>query len=305
MDPRLRDDQPMQPPAFEMPPEVVIEAIDDSEPKAPYAIDLGEDFPTEIIDEVEGGPRVAFTDGKIQIDRKARADEIESVTEWLVEGVLNGDESVLAVYLRNLIGDEEEVAELKQKLESAFQTRDTTQLGLNSLSVNTVSASIAERNLIREGLRPELTKQPLLFRDNKGNFLFGEDALDMIIATNGSGNNSDTFKLIVGSKTGIDSISIPQELSADKFQPIKNDITKDQLTDVITIPVAKAEDGTEPSIGVIEVHMGPIDLVQVLADQGVNEVRARRRQADRDAAAAATYNPPAPAPSPGRWTSSG
>lgn len=286
------------------PDEVVrIEDLESAQPlEAGRRIAVGPDFDPVITDLPLDGPSIRLEDGEIKIDKEALEAEMDSVTEWLHTGVSEGDEKVLEVYLRNLPGDDEETAALKQRLTAAFQNRDPDQLKLDELHVSMVSAGIAERNLIREGLRPELLRQPFYFRDKDGKILSGEDDLDIIFAR-GEGGSGD-FKIIVGSKQGIDIIAIPKELTDDKFKPDLKKISKDEYRDIISVPLKKSADGTVPSAAFVEIHRGPIDLIDELARQDREDAAERAREEERRRQEEERrYSPPPPRPSPGSWSS--
>jgi hypothetical protein len=271
-----------------------------------------EDFVVEVVELAEGGPSMRLIDGTIQLDHDTHKMELANVYAWLLTGIGDGDQHVLAVYLRNIVGEDDEALQLRQKLITAFENQDTSGLELNELTVNIVTAGIAERNMIRNGIRPELAKQPVHFKDKTGKLLTGDDDLDVVIAKDPK--TSDTFKLIVGSRRGIETIHIPQNLQPDQFTPAYDKVSKDDIHNVVSIPLKAAADRTRPSISVIEVHIGPVEIVQALAQQE-REARAEQdraqqaqerqaeREREREKQHRATYSPPPPRPTPGKWTS--
>ncbi len=295
-------------------PEIIVTPTSDREVEAMGSValfderrhvNIGEEFNIVVTELPANGPKMALVNGEIQLDQTAREAEIESVNNWLNQGVREGDEKVLEVYMRNLVSldaTEEEIAELAYKIQTAFRTQDISHL-MQQLDVSILSAGIAERNLIREGLRPELLKQPLYFKDSNGKSLSGEENLDIVISRGDKG--SDKFKVIVGSKQGIGTVHIAQSLSKDIFIPDLKKASKDPLRNVISIPLKKAADGTEPSIGVVEVHMGAVDLLAVLSEQERTQAAKKEKNKLQEQQDQSTYySPPRPAPRPGRWTSS-
>lgn len=268
-------------------------------------IGLGSEFNSVVVDLPIDGPKMLLVNGEIQLDQEARLKEIEKVNEWLNQGIRDGDESVQQVYLRNLVeldNSEEEKAELASRIETAFRTRDISHL-LDQLTVEIVTAGIAERNLIREGLRPELIRQPFYFKDSDGVALSGEGDLDIVISRGDDGG--DKFKVIVGSKLGINTIHVPETLPEDTFVPELAEASKDQLRDVVSIPLKKAANNSEPSIGIVEVHLGPIDLLTVISEQERKRAAAKekaKKKAEQEQSS--NYSPARPSPSPGRWSSS-
>lgn len=290
------------------PEEIRFEDVDSATPELDTPAVISPDFAIDIVELPADGPAIKIQDETIFLDKDRLKAEMVSVTDWLVGGVESGDETVLEVYLRNLPGtaSEDDVSELKSQLETAFETKDASGLKLDELHVNVVSAGIAERNLIREGIRPELLRQPFYFRDKQGNVLSGESDLDIVFARDDRRQGSG-YRVIVGSRQGIDAIVIPKELPADKFVPDMTKMTKDELRDIITIPLKQAADGTMPSAATIEIHRDPVDLIEDLARQerveAEQEARRERDRQEEEERQRRQYSPPPPSPRPGNWSS--
>ncbi len=247
---------------------------------------------------------ILIENGNIVIDKDRMLAEYERTREWLRNGVVAGDTKVLEVYLRNIVGDTDEEDELREALKSAFEAKDPNLLRFDALHINEPTAGIAQRNLMREGLRPELDRQPFTFLDRDEQVLPFDD-LDFVFARNE--RKPDEFKIIVGSKKGIDSFVLPQgDLERNKFVPDLLKMEKDDDNGAIIVPLKSAKDGIQPSAPLIEIRKGPIDVMEELAKEE-RMMGSHRPDDDWGSTAgrpttppsfpgpsSAPYNPPAP-----------
>jgi hypothetical protein len=253
---------------------------------------LGDTLSPQIMT-LSGGLRVRFFDGQIQLDKSALETEIQRMDTTLHAAILSGDEKILTIYLRNVeqMEDDEGAKVLAERLRAAFRERDPRHLQLDAIHVDDISRGIAERNLIREGLRGQIARQPFTFRDGKGRLLDAEDDVDFVFARDA--NDSSRFKIIVGSKKGIDTIAFPQDENFPRgmFRPDMAKVDRDEATETITIPLKASLDGNSPQAVVIEVRKGPVDLPTALAEEERQDLR-RKRAEEEAARQAAQYNPP-------------
>ncbi len=250
---------------------------------------------TEISDLSAGAP-IALKDGQLYMDRESLEQEKTKVKKALSDSIENGDHEVFLSMTAGLeSSDIEELVDLGEKLEQAFASRTKNPFELKSINVDLLTDGIAERNLIREGLKPQIARQPFSFKDKDGNVLDQEKDLDFVFAK----NVKSGYKIIVGSKKGIDQIDVPIQIENGKFDPDLTKIDKDPVNDSITIPLSNAKDGTETLATVIEIRKGPINLIEILKKQEEREQKAKKpsevEQAE-DSYMASVYSPPPPRP---------
>lgn len=270
---------------------------------------VGEGLVPEIVELPKGSLPMRIVDGVIQLDKDRLNEEKKRMGGVLKEAIGTGNEKLFGIFLRNLEAiDNKESRALIEKLKKAFSTRDPGLLKLDELRVSIATDNIAERNLIREGLRPEISRQPFSFKDKKGDTLLPED-IDFIFVRN---NKRGQFKIIIGSKKGIETIGIPDQLPDDKFVPNMMKVEKDPTADIIEIPLKPAADGHEPSAVIVQIKKGKIDLPAQL-DLEERESRASQTRTEPDDDDSPNrpprqqYNPSSsPSPSPRRsWGSYG
>jgi hypothetical protein len=266
------------------PPLPTPEVFPESEQSA--SIKLGGPLAPEFVQMPKGAPVMQVENGKIQLDEAAYTTQIQKTKDWVREAVLTGDEHVLGILLRN-IDEMEESAELRSLYEQAFAQKDPKKLQLDAVHVNLPIEGIAERSLIRDGLRSQLARQPFTFHDRNGVALDQHDDLDIVFAR--KEDDETKFKLIIGSKKGIIQIGFQDEkdLPADKFRPDLMNIDKDSVKDVITIPLKSAKDGEQPYAACIEIRQGALDLPTKIANEEKVQERARKKKEREDTAATA------------------
>jgi len=249
---------------------------------------------SEIID-LPGNNPVTIEDGQLKIDRERLEDERQRVKKALSDSIGNGDEQVFLKMTGGLeSSDIEELADLAQKLKQAFDARTRNPFELQSINVDLLTDGIAERNLIREGLKPQIARQPFIFKDRGGNVL-GDDDLDFVFAK----KKEEGYKILVASKKGIDQIDVPFELNDDKFKPELTRVDKDLVNNSIIIPLSDAADGTKPLVAVFEILKGPLNLVDVLKKQESIDQKKQKPSEPGSASvrlpitSTPNYNPPA------------
>ena len=260
---------------------------------------------TEISDLPAGAP-ITLKDGKLHINREGLEEEKAKVKKALSDSIENGDE---AVFLNMTAGlessDVEELVDLGEKLKGAFARRTKNPFELKSINVDLLTDGIAERNLIREGLKPQIARQPFTFKDKDGKDLDLENDVEFVFAK----NKDEGYKIIVGSKKGIAEINVPIDLDDSKFQPDFTKIDKDTVNNSIVIPLKAAKDGTESLVTMFEIHKGPINLKEVLIyeedKQDIFNAKAARKSSQTpssptdsidDKPVSPTYRPPTPRP---------
>jgi hypothetical protein len=249
---------------------------------------LGNAISPQIVHLSDNGSPMKVSDGIIQLDEDALNLEKKKLTDSLRSAIEAGDDKMLQIYLGNLEGDDEALVEAKDMLREAFANRNADKLELKSLNIDLATGGIAERNLIRQGLRAELPRIPFSFKDERGQDINLEEIDYVFSRKEGS---SDSFKLIVGFKKGIMSISVPDELTSlgdDKFQPDLLKASKDS-GGVVTIPIKEAKDGTEPTASVIEIRLGPIDIISEIGR--LQEEQKRRRDEEDERERRNSYRP--------------
>jgi hypothetical protein len=208
-------------------------------------------------------------------------------------------------FLKNVIniGDESEIKniiwylednknpqniEFIKQIQEAFDNKNADSLILENIHVNLPTKEIAQRRLIKEKLRPEMERYPFTFADKLGNQLSPENDLDFVFMVN---ENGKSFKIVVASEVGIDSMTVPENIKPNQFRPELTKASKDQKTGHIIIPILPAEDGTVPSVKIIEIRKGEIDLPQQLLEEEENGGEHKTKNSNNS-----NYSPPAPAP---------
>jgi hypothetical protein len=251
----------------------------------------------DLVDMPEGSPPLRIKDGKILMDAKRYSQECEDVKKALADSIEKKDEDTFNKMTGGLgLAEDEEVIDLYIKLKKLFKSGNAKKL--DSINVDFLTDGIAQRNIMREGLKPQVAKLPFSFVDRNGAKLDIERDLDIVFVKDKSGG----YKLIVGSKKGIDEIEVPDNISSGKFQPDFLKIDKDAVTDTITIPLRPAKDGSESYVDSIEIRKGPIDLTQKLArEESEEQAKKAKKRRERDSS---NYSPP-PARSPSRSSESG
>lgn len=249
----------------------------------------------DLVDLPKGTPAFQMKDGKIFMDKTAFAKQQEEVKGALAKAIEEGNVEIFERLTKGLkqTGDPD-LAVLYKELLDLFEKRTANPSTLKAINVDLLTDGIAQRNIIREGLKPEINKHPFVFRDRDGNPLAG-DNLDYVFV---QGKN-DTYKLIVGSKKGIDSIELPDNLTDNQFTPDLLKIEKDPVSGAITIPLKDSKDGTTPVTSFVEIHKGPIDIIARVKKQESEEQakKARRKSAasnDDEEDEENKFNPPSP-----------
>ncbi|KKQ90073.1 MAG: hypothetical protein UT12_C0002G0004 [Candidatus Curtissbacteria bacterium GW2011_GWC2_38_9] len=252
---------------------------------------------TEIV-ELESDTPIMIVDGQIRINERRLGEEREKVKKALADSIENGDEAFFFRITSALeLTNDEELIELREKLRQAFESKSQNPFELHSINVDLLTNGIAERNLIREGLKPQIARIPFSFEDKNGKELDPEEDI-VFVFTRGKKNQ---YKIVVGSKKGIDKINVPKQLEDSKFQPDFANIDKDPVNNSITIPLKSARDGTESLVSIVEVHKGAIDLIAALQKEEVAEEEevtspSRSRRSSSSASSSPAYNPPTPRP---------
>ena len=248
----------------------------------------------ELVDMAAEATPFRIEGNNLVIDKERFNKEREAVKEVLAEAIRKGDRAVFDKMTGGLsLAEDEEHIDLYIDLQKLFKEKSAKRL--DSINVDLLTDGIAQRNIIREGLKPQVAKLPFSFRDRSGNLLDMEKDID-IVFIRGKG---EAYKLIVGAKKGIDEIELPDDFSPDQFQPDFLKIEKDPVADSITIPLKPTKDGSESYVTTIEVRKGPVDLPAKVAREEVEEQtrKARKRKEEE-------YNPP-PARTPRRSSESG
>jgi hypothetical protein len=240
---------------------------------------LGDVIAPQIVHLPDGSSPMKISNGVIQLDEDALNLEKKKLTDSLRSAIEAGDDKMLQIYLGNLQGDDEALVEARNLLKEAFASKNADKLELKSLSIDLATGGIAERNLIRQGLRAELPRIPFSFKDERGQNI-NVDEIDYVFSR--KEGKSDSFKLIVGFSKGIRSIGVVDDLADlgdDKFQPDLLKASKDS-DGVVAIPIKEARDGTEPTATIIEIRLGPIDIVSEIRRQ--QEEGQRRKKEEED-----------------------
>jgi hypothetical protein len=221
-----------------------------------------ETFTPNIVD-LSDGAKIKIENGSISIDRQALEDEHNNVLTYLKNAIDSGNEVEVAKFLWYLEDSQDEAGiDLRNKINTALKNRDSSSLSLKNISVVMPSKEIAQRRLIKEALRTEITNIPFSFKDKNGDTI-NTDNIDFIFVVDVATKN---FKLIVASQFGIDSVSVEEVVDDTKFKPDFNKITKDTENDYIIIPLLPAEDGIAPPFGFLEIRKGKIDLPQQISE---------------------------------------
>jgi len=242
---------------------------------------LGDMIAPQIVHLPQGSSPMKINDGIIQLDEDALNLEKKNLTDSLRFAIETGDDKMLQIYLGNLEGDDKSLSEARDMLREAFASKNADKLELKSLNIDLATEGIAERNLIRQGLRAELPRIPFSFKDDGGQNIDVEE-IDYVFSRKENGGNN--FKLIIGHRRGIRGIGVPDDstdLGKDKFQPDLLKVSKDS-DGVITIPIKEAKDGTEPTATIIEVRLGPIDIVSEVRRQQEEEQKRRKEEDERE-----------------------
>jgi hypothetical protein len=256
----------------------------------------------ELDDAPDGAPPFRIENGKIKMDKTRLNEEKEVVKQALSDAISTGNITIFSKMTGGLeIATDEKLIEIYIELQKAFIEKSQNPFQLHSINVDLLTDGIAERNLIREGLKPQIKQLPFIFRDKNEKALDIDNDLDFIFVK----EKSNTYKLIVGSKHGIDSIELPDDLENDKFQPDLTKVEKDPVTDAITIALTKSKSGLPPIVSIIDIRKGSVDIIQKAAREEAlaqaNNVRKRRSGSDDDQP---SYTP-SPPRSPRRSSESG
>lgn len=248
----------------------------------------------DLTDLPDGSPPFQIKSGKISIDKKRFLEEKEKVEKALEASIRTGDEHTFNKMTGGLkFAEDEEQVDAYIKLRKLFDLGKSSKL--KSINVDFLTDGIAQRNIMREGLKPQVEKLPFTFMDRNGKALDHEKDLDLVFVKDKDGG----YKLIVASKKGIDEIVVPEAFNADQFQPDFLKIDKDVVTDTITIPLKPSRDGSESYVVSVEIRKGPIDLPHKLAIEEAQEIAKRARKKREE-----NYNPP-PVRTPRRSSESG
>ena len=260
---------------------------------------LGEEFNPQVIAHDVSSKAISFRDGIIKIDEKVLKEEKDRVENWLKDSIQNGDEKCLNVFLRNLVGEDEEVIYTREKLKESFDKKDPKIVGLKSLRIYLPTEGISIRNIIRRSLDGYIAKIPFTYYDERGNILSSEDDLDVVFARK---ENSQNFKLIVGSKRGVGSVGVPDEtdMGEKMIVPDWSKINKKKKSSLLTIPLEKSKSSEDSDIDIdcVEIYLGPVDLLQTLEKQ--DEIRQTIEKEKRQRS---SYSPSRQNPSSGHWSS--
>jgi hypothetical protein len=230
----------------------------------------------EIDDAPDGQPPLRIVDGLLHMDKKRLDEEKTVVNKALSDSIANGDIDIFTRLTRGLdFAVDKDLIVLRNKLQKAFKKQSKTVL--EEINVNLLTDGVAERNIIREGLKPQIQLQPFIFRDREGNILDPDTEVDYIFVK-GKGN---TYKVIVGSKKGIAGIELPNDLPKNVFRPDVGNIEKDPVTDAITIPLGDAKDGSSPLVTTIEIRKGPINIIEKASreEQKAQAEKVRKKKA--------------------------
>lgn len=254
----------------------------------------------EIDQAKEGEKPFRIIDGKIHMDEGRLTSEKEDVKKALFGSIKEGDKEIFTRMTKGLekTGDED-LAKLYKKLKSAFRAKDFEPLlKLKSINVDMLTNGIAERNLIREALKPKIKKLPFVFYDKYGKLLDNENEVDFIFVK----DKGDKYKIVIGSRKGIGSIELPDDLENDQYQPALEGMDIDNVTDSRIIPLRPAKDGSDPLISTMEIRMGPIDIVEQASkeESRAQAEKAQQKKQDQQFQAptypGSQYTPPSPQP---------
>lgn len=236
----------------------------------------------------EGEPAFRIKKGRLFIDREALKAAKDSVKKALADSISSGDEAIFSKLTRGIESTrDEELIELYEQLLEAFKRREKNPFKLKEINVDLLTDGIAERNIIREGLKPHIKQLPFVFRNRNGEELDRDRDVDFVFIR----DKDKDYKLIVGSKKGIGGIELPDELGESQFAPDLLGITKDSVTDTIIIPLKAARDGIKPLVPNIEIRKGPIDLVRIVSYEE-ETAKAKKKRGEEDEKK--RYSPPPP-----------
>ena len=198
--------------------------------------------------------------------------QIRIVKDRLLQAIKNGDENTVNRYLWYLEDrtDPQGVA-MRDGLAQALKEKDPDKLELDALSINLPHQQMAERELIKRGLKDDMPRLPFTYLNDKGEAL-QENELDYVMVESGKRKDmGDGFVIMVGSKKGISAISALNDLPKDKFQPQKDKITKDPEMGTITVPLMKASDGTESPFVAMKIYKVPVDIQNMVYEEEERE----------------------------------
>jgi hypothetical protein len=259
------------------------------------------------ISELDDNTPFRIDGDNIVINRQKFEKEKESVTKALADSINNGDRDVFDKMTRGMAGSgDEAVLDLYIDLQKIFSEKNPKKL--DSINVDLLSQGIAQRNLIREGLKPQVAKLPFIFKDRNGKRLDLENDIDIVFV---KGPVRSTYGIVIGAKVGIDEIEIPEKIRPGQLQPDFLNIEKDRTTGSITIPFEKGN--SERYIDTVEIRKGPIDLPAIVAREEAEEqrksardkkIREKERELEQERKRNRSYSPP-PASSPRRSSESG
>jgi hypothetical protein len=259
---------------------------------------------SDIIPEVAtfnpGEPPVKIEGGTIRVDKTALEKEKKNVVDFVKSAIESGNEAEVKKFLWYFEDStDQESLSLIYKIKEALAKKDASNLKLDELRIGLATEGIAQRRLIKEGLAPEIKKYPFDFLNEEGNKLDKESDIDYIFTKKGK----DEFKMIIASKKGISSISVPDNIQSDQFQPDLINVSKDQETGAILIPLKDAKNGTTPSVSMIEIRKEKVNLPDELVKEQERLEEKRKKEEEEN-----NYTPPPAAPQsrssrPTRWVS--
>lgn len=253
------------------------------------------DIIPEVTDFAPGESPVKIEGNKISIDKTALETEKNKVIEDFKKGIEEGNEGLIKSFLW-YYEDREDEEGIKQRdaIKEALAKKDASSLKFDAIQVNLPTEAIAQRRIIREKLKTEIQNYPFTFKDKDGNPLDSENDIDFVFASKGDGSG---FKLMVGSKKGIAGVGVPQSLGDEKFKPDLTKMEKDVLAGKISIPVKKAGNGTLPSVSILEIYQGAVDINAQLLKEEEERERAQRQQ-PQFPPSTPSYTPPPVSPRP-------
>jgi hypothetical protein len=260
----------------------------------------------EIDPKIKSGGPIKIREGHVHLSEEGLNQEKAVVKQALSRSIEESDEKT---FTRMTIGLENtqdpDLQDLYQDLLKAFKNKTKNPFELAEFNVDLITNGIAERNLIREVLKPKIKQLPFRFQNKNGD-LIEQDKIDYLFVR----DTGEQYRLIVGSKQGIAMIEIPDKLKDDQFQPDLIKVNRNPNTDAIIFPLGRSKDKNDPLVSIVEIRKGPIDIIQLAVKEELEAQREKAKQTEREREKERrdrenrTYTPPQPS-APARSSESG
>lgn len=244
---------------------------------------LKREFMAMLESDLEPGSSVVADEesGHLVFDKKISLEKAKDVArEWLekyANGTLKTDQRLGHYFIG---AEESEFESFRTELEAFLNdSEEGIEDRIFAQVIRKFAGDQAKRDMMKDSMGDFLKKSPLIFRDQQGNSLktkleegkhAGAGSADAAIVTveveDEKGKVKKETRLLVGSRTGIDSIGALKELGEDQF-PIIN-VETDEKTQSRIITLGKNKKGEKPVFEKVQVFVGrPVNIFKDLQEE--------------------------------------